>query len=243
MNSGKIILINLSQSRMKTENRRLFGALVLSKIFQAVIAREAIPENQRVPVSLYCDEVHEVFNRDAVLPVLEGGRKYNIQMTMAHQSLSQLEPEDVDVILANSGTLVAFSLGRLDAERLSKEMWAFNGQEIKFQQGGLLSGKKGNPIFFTPQEKMENCIKELMIQKTGECYIRLRGQGEVPYIANIPKIEYEEINQELEEKMREISASHYNRPLADISRDSEMMEAMAAGPDGQGRDEPTTYRE
>ena len=148
MNSGKIILINLSRSRMKTENRRLFGSLVLTKTCQSGIARERIPEEARVPVSIIVDQVHEVFNKDAVLPILEGGRKFNIQIIMAHQALAQLQEEDIDVILGNAATLVTFSCGPPQRRTARKRMLVFRWQRNKIPGGRLIVQQKRPPHLF-----------------------------------------------------------------------------------------------
>jgi hypothetical protein len=48
-------------------------------------------------------------------------RKYRVNLILAHQYLSQLDPQVHDAILGNVGTLVSFRLGLADAEILEKE--------------------------------------------------------------------------------------------------------------------------
>jgi len=241
LNAGSIVLVNLSRSHLKTESRRLFGVLLFSKIHQSIIARDDLPEKRRTPTSIYIDEASEIYHADFFLSLLEGGRKYKAAMNLFHQSLSQLEPDDVDIILNNCATLVCFSVGRLDAERMAKETFSFSGKEIKYQDGDLLLGKKGKPTFYTVQEEMENSIKELMTQRVGECFIRMKNEDSAPYIATTIKVEYPETSIELEEKLREASAKKYNRPLETIFKDIENMEnrVMALNK----IEEPETYRE
>src|SRR3989449_5877494 len=50
-------------------------------------------------------------------------RKYRVNMILAHQYLSQLEPQVLDAILGNVGTLVSFRLGAADAQILEKEFY------------------------------------------------------------------------------------------------------------------------
>lgn len=242
MNSGKIILINLSRSHLKTESRRLFGILLFSKIHQAIISRDDIPESRRTPTTIFIDECHEIFHPDFFLSILEGGRKYKAVLNLFHQSLSQMGQDAVDIILTNCGTLVCFNVGRLDAERMAKEMFSFSGKEIKYQDGDFLSGKKSKPTYFSVQEEIENAISELMSQWVGECFIKVKSKDKAPFIANTAKVEYPEASVELEEKLREASAKNYNRPLADIYQDLELMEAEFSDP-ADRKDEPASFRE
>jgi hypothetical protein len=42
---------------------------------------------------------------------------------LAHQFLSQLDPEVLDAILGNTGTIISFRLGPADAEYLAREFF------------------------------------------------------------------------------------------------------------------------
>lgn len=243
MNSGKIILINLSRSHLKSESRRLFGMLLFARIHQALISRDEIPENQRTPVSIYVDEMHEIFHPEYFLNLLEGGRKYRAALNLFHQSTSQLFPDQVNIALNNCATLVCGNVGRRDAEIMSKEIFHFSGERVKHQDGDIFSGKIGKPTFYSVQEEMENAIKELMKQNIGEFYIKLKGQRTQPFVANSIRVDYPPINTELEEKLREASAKHYNRPLDRIYQEMENMEAEAMAKAAHRAAEPTSFRE
>lgn len=219
MNEGKICLINLSRNHLKTESRRLFGSLLFAKILMAVISRENIPEEKRVPVSVFCDEAHEIFCQDLFLPILEGGRKFKCQFGgLFFQTLSQFEPEDVDIILGNTSIQVCFQVGRKDAERMAREFFSFSGKMVKDQERDIF-GPKGKPTYYSVQEEIENAISELTNQKTMECYIKLKGVSSAPYIAQTLPVEYLKPNYEWEETLREISASKYNRSKEEIERE------------------------
>jgi len=244
LNEGKIFLINLSRSHLKTESRRLFGILLFAKFHQAIIARDGLPEGQRVPVSLYCDEVHEIFHPDFFLPILEGGRKYKAALNLFHQSLSQLDEDHVDIALGNCATQICFNVGRQDAERMAKELFSFSGERVKYWDGNILTGKKGKPTYYSVQEEVENAIRELMSQRVGECYIKLKGRKNTdPLIASTIPVEYPPLNNELEEKLREISARHYCRDLNQIFKELQEMEAPFSGNSDEMAEEPASYRE
>ena len=48
-------------------------------------------------------------------------RKYGIGIIAAHQYLTQVEPEVIDAVLGNAGTIVCFRLGPSDAKALAGE--------------------------------------------------------------------------------------------------------------------------
>jgi len=76
MNGPRHILINASRDHLKPESRRPLCSVVLSKVHQGVIHRQSLPENQRYPLRIYCDEAHEYYNATVFLPLLEGARKW-----------------------------------------------------------------------------------------------------------------------------------------------------------------------
>lgn len=251
MNEGKIVLINLSRAKLKTESRRLFGSLLFAKLLMATLGRDSIPEPQRTPVSVYVDEVHEIFSKDLFLPILEGGRKYRVTLAgMFHQSLSQLDPDDVDIVLGNTSTQICFQVGRRDAERMSKEFWNFSGRRIKHEDRDLW-GAKGKPTYYSVQEELEHAISELMRQGVRECYIKIKdGATAEPWIAVAPEVQYPPSHPEWEDALREISASRYNRSLDDIEAEvrerKERLEtamcAVNAEPTAQATSKPIRLR-
>src|SRR5437899_8096810 len=68
----------------------------------------------------YLDEFHS-FTTLHLANMLSELRKYRVNLILAHQYLSQLDPQVRDAILGNVGTLVSFRLGLADAEILEKE--------------------------------------------------------------------------------------------------------------------------
>jgi hypothetical protein len=137
LQNGAIILVNLSRDHLREESGGLFGALVMQKLHQAILQRQRLPEKERKPTVIYADESHEYYNADASLPLLEGAREWAGGVKMYCQSLSQFPADDVDVILGCVGTIVGFTVGRKDAERLAKEMRSFSGREVKEQSRNL----------------------------------------------------------------------------------------------------------
>lgn len=60
-------------------------------------------------------------------------RKDRVSLTLAHQYLSQLEPEVRDAVFGNVGTFIAFRVGALDAPTFKRE------RSPTFAPDGLIS--------------------------------------------------------------------------------------------------------
>ncbi len=56
MNTGKIVLANLSQGKLGEDNAAMFGAMLTTQLQLAAMARVHKPENERRDFYLYVDE-------------------------------------------------------------------------------------------------------------------------------------------------------------------------------------------
>lgn len=120
MDSGKILLCNLSKGQIGELNSSLLGMILVSKIQMAAMSRADIPEEQRKDFYLYVDEFQN-FATDSFASILSEARKYHLNLIMANQYIGQL-PEDIrDAAFGNIGTIIAFTLGVDDAEYLAKK--------------------------------------------------------------------------------------------------------------------------
>lgn len=120
MDSGKILLMNLSKGRIGEENAALLGAMMITKIQLAAMSRVDIPESQRHDFFLYVDEFQN-FSTESFANILSEARKYRLNLIMAHQYIEQLSDEVKAAVFGNIGTLVSFRVGAIDAEELEKE--------------------------------------------------------------------------------------------------------------------------
>ena len=120
MDGGKILLVNLAKGKIGEDAASLLGALVVSRIGLAALGRADMPETERRDFYVYLDEFHS-FTTLHLANMLSELRKYRVNLILAHQYLSQLDPQVRDAILGNVGTLVSFRLGLADAEILEKE--------------------------------------------------------------------------------------------------------------------------
>ncbi len=124
MDSGKILLINLSKGKTGEVNAKLLGLIVVSKLQMAALSRADIPERERRDFYLYIDEFQN-FVTDSLATILSEARKYRLSLIMAHQYISQLVHENNtkirDAVFGNAGTMVCFRIGVEDAEIMAKE--------------------------------------------------------------------------------------------------------------------------
>lgn len=116
-----IVLIRLSKGVIGELNASMLGLILMTKLAAAILARAAVPTEQRHPFFLYVDEFQNVLS-DAFLSLLAEARKYGLSVTLAHQYLNQL-PEDIrGAILGNVRTIIAFQLGAEDTGLLLREL-------------------------------------------------------------------------------------------------------------------------
>ncbi|HET8548424.1 MAG TPA: type IV secretion system DNA-binding domain-containing protein [Bryobacteraceae bacterium] len=120
MDSGGILLVNLAKGRIGEDAAALLGALLVSRIGVTALSRAEIPEQDRRDFYVYLDEFPN-FTTLSLAGMLAELRKYRVNLILAHQHLSQLDPQIRDAILGNVGTTIAFRLGIGDAELLEPE--------------------------------------------------------------------------------------------------------------------------
>ncbi len=89
MDSGKILLINLSKGRVGDVNANLLGMIVIGKILMAALGRVDIEQEKRRDFYLYIDEFQN-FATDSIAVILSEARKYRLDLTLGHQFIAQL---------------------------------------------------------------------------------------------------------------------------------------------------------
>ncbi len=118
MDNGKILICNFSKGLLGEDVSELFGITILAKLQLASLRRARVKQSERKPYYLYVDEFQN-FATPSFVQMLSESRKYRLFLTMAEQSTSQQEDQQmVSVILANVGTVVCFRTGNPHDERL-----------------------------------------------------------------------------------------------------------------------------
>jgi hypothetical protein len=131
MDTGKVLLVNLSKGKIGDVNAQLLGLIFVNKVNMAAMSRADVPQRDRRRFYLYVDEFQN-FITDAFATILSEARKYELGLIMAHQYIGQLvgktgaydqaSTKMRDAVFGNVGTIMSFKIGAEDAEYMAKEM-------------------------------------------------------------------------------------------------------------------------
>ncbi len=129
MNTGKILLMNLSKGLIGDINSTLLGLVIVNKIQVAAMRRQREDARLRRDFFLYIDEFQN-FVTPSIESILSEARKYRLGLILAHQYLDQLEKENKlsgtvslkGAVFGNVGTMMFYKIGPQDAEVCAKEM-------------------------------------------------------------------------------------------------------------------------
>jgi hypothetical protein len=121
MDSGKILIVNLSKGLIGEDNAAILGAFLVTKIQLAAMSRSDIPNiEDRRPFYLYVDEFQN-FATDSFATILSEARKYGLNLTVANQYISQMSETVRDAVFGNVGTMICFRVSADDAPILAKQ--------------------------------------------------------------------------------------------------------------------------
>ncbi len=133
IDSGKILLVKLSQGLIGNENSYLLGTIIVSKIYQAAMARQAKLKENRNDFFLYIDEFQN-FICPSMSGILSGARKYHLGLILAHQDMQQLQKNDSELassVISNAGTRVCFRIGDMDAKKFEDGFTHFEAKDLQ----------------------------------------------------------------------------------------------------------------
>jgi len=115
---GKILICNFSKGLLGEDTSELFGVAILAKLQLAALRRARLKQADRKPFYLYVDEFQN-FATPSFVQLLSEARKYKFYLTMAEQSTSQQDDQQmVNIILANVGAVICFRSGNPADEKL-----------------------------------------------------------------------------------------------------------------------------
>ncbi len=125
MDNGKALICNLTQGGLGLDNSRLLGGAIASRVMQAAMARERVPEAERRPAVLIADEFH-IYVGPAFPQALAQVRKYRLGLVLACQLISQLDDlQGMRSAFLSAGTLCVFKLAAEDGVRVATELTNF----------------------------------------------------------------------------------------------------------------------
>ncbi|PIY72531.1 hypothetical protein COY87_00505 [Candidatus Roizmanbacteria bacterium CG_4_10_14_0_8_um_filter_33_9] len=127
MDTGKILLINLSKGKLGEENSSFLGLVIIPKILMSAMSRQEIPEDDRRDFYLYVDEFQNFATPDFAV-ILSEARKYHLGLTVANQFIGQMDEEIKNAVFGNVGTMIAFRVGVTDASYIQREFQPVFGE-------------------------------------------------------------------------------------------------------------------
>jgi type IV secretory pathway TraG/TraD family ATPase VirD4 len=117
---GKIVIVNLARGEMGQTAASTLGSLVLSAIQNAALSRAEIPESQRLPHSVFLDELQLYSNPQALTSLLAEARKYRVAVWSATQSLASIDTDEVlPIVLSNAANFISFRVSQKDAVEIA----------------------------------------------------------------------------------------------------------------------------
>lgn len=117
MDNRKLLLVKLSPQF--EEASRLIGAILIGKLLMAAYSREDIEEDKRRQFNLYCDEYQRFATADFASHIQEVGRKFRVPVTLAHQTLSQLDSANRGAA-SGAANMIVFRISGEDGKELAK---------------------------------------------------------------------------------------------------------------------------
>ena len=113
---SKIVIVNLARGEVGQTAASTLGSLVLSAIQNAALSRAEIPESDRVPHSVFLDELQLYSNPQALTSLLAEARKYRVSVWSATQSLASIDQNEVlPIVLSNAANFISFRVSQKDA--------------------------------------------------------------------------------------------------------------------------------
>ncbi len=118
MDSGQILLVNLSKGKIWEDNASMIWSFLVSKFQIDAMARADMSFKDRKDFYLYIDEFQN-FATDAFESILSEARKYRLSLIVANQYTSQIQENVRNAIFGNVWSIVSFGLWYDDATMMS----------------------------------------------------------------------------------------------------------------------------
>ena len=120
MDKKKILIMNLSKGLVGESNANLLGSMLTTRIYLAAMSRADLTpdEMDKAPNFYFYVDEFQSFANATFANILSEARKYKLNLTIAHQYITQMEEEVRDAVFGNVGTLISFRVGPFDAEVL-----------------------------------------------------------------------------------------------------------------------------
>ncbi len=123
MDEKKILIVNLSKGQIGEQNASLLGGMLITKIYLGAMSRADVSNEamKRLPNFYFYVDEFQSFASDSFADILSEARKYNLNLTIAHQYVEQMSEAVRAAVFGNVGTMVVFRVGAIDADIFEKE--------------------------------------------------------------------------------------------------------------------------
>ena len=168
VDSGQILLADLSVGRWGETTAGLVGSFLVAKLWQAVLARSGTPEEQRRDFFLYIDEFqHFLGIAGPFADALAQARSLRLSLTIANQHLGQLPRDLREAISSNARSRAVFQCGQDDAAYLAREFAPLDAAALmalpRFEMASRLSirGETSRPFTMRtlpPSEVLDEAV-------------------------------------------------------------------------------------
>jgi hypothetical protein len=129
---GQVVLMPLGKGVIGEEAASLFGALAISRLWQAAMGRVALRPEQRKPAFIFLDEAQDFLTLPTSVPdMLAQGRGLGVSVTLSHQHLAQLPPPVRAAVLANAGSRIVFQTAADDARVLARDLSPLTADDLQ----------------------------------------------------------------------------------------------------------------
>lgn len=115
IDNEKILLVSLSKGKIGKIGVNILGTIILSRIINAALSRQNIPETKRKDFTLFVDEFQN-FMSQSVMYAMSEARKYRLSLVLANQTLGQINERMKASILGNVGSTIFFRPGISDVD-------------------------------------------------------------------------------------------------------------------------------
>lgn len=115
IDTNKILLVSLPKGKIGKIGVNVLGTVILSRIINAALSREDIPEEKRRDFTLFVDEFQN-FIAQSVMYAMSEARKYRLSLVLANQTLGQLSGQMIQSVLGNVGSTIFFRPGINDID-------------------------------------------------------------------------------------------------------------------------------
>jgi hypothetical protein len=118
LNKPVAVFINTSQYQCGEVGCRLFGRFLISLIYDAILQRAEIPEDDRRQVYIYVDEGRDYGDEPAFEKIVYQSRKYGGGLIFCSQNIGQLHSDTISALMTSSIKMVR----RLDEDTETRKM-------------------------------------------------------------------------------------------------------------------------